>query len=188
MIRKVPLILLLLSSPALATVEVANVAFGDHVTVAGQQLTLNGAGLRTRFIFNVYTIGLYLPVKTSSAAVALAEPGAKRIRFVMQHTVTAGELVDAFDAALRANNSEAALQAIGGRLDRFKKLLTGLGGARKGSEYLLDYVPGVGTHLTIDGVVQDAPIPGADLFEALMRAWLGPRPVQENLKEALLGK
>ena len=188
MIRRLSLILLLLSSPALATVEVANVAFDDHATVAGQILTLNGAGLRTRFIFNIYTIGLYLPLKTSSAAIAMAEPGPKRIRFVMKHTVTAQELADAFDAALQANNSAAQLQVIGSRLDEFRKLLTSLGGAKQGSEYLLDYEPGVGTHLTVDGMVRDAPIPGADLFEALMRAWLGPRPVQEKLKEALLGR
>jgi hypothetical protein len=49
-------------------------------------------------------------------------------------------------------------------------------------------VPGAGTHLTVDGVIKDVPIPGDDLFRALLRAWLGPRPVQDNLKEALLGK
>jgi hypothetical protein len=189
MIRTLSLILLLLlSCPALATVDVANVAFDDHATVAGQVLTLNGAGLRTRFLFKIYAIGLYLPQKTPSAEIATAEPGAKRIRFVMKRTVSAEDLVGAFEKALSANNSEAQLQAIGDRLDRLKRLLLSLGGAKEGSEYLLDYVPGVGTRLTVDGVVRDAPIPGNDLFEALMRAWLGPKPVQENLKEALLGK
>lgn len=188
MIRRLSLILLLLSSPALATVDVANVAFDDHATVAGQVLTLNGAGLRTRFIFKIYAIGLYLPQKTTSAEIATTEPGAKRIRFVMKRSVSADELVDAFEKALHANNSEAELQAVGGRLEQFRKLLKSLGGAEQGSEYLLDYVPGVGTQLTVDGVVKDAPIPGDDLFQALMRAWLGPRPAQEHLKEALLGK
>jgi hypothetical protein len=182
------LLLLMLSVPALATVDVADVRFDDSATVSGQLLQLNGVGLRTRFFFKIYTIGLYLPKKTSSADVALAEPGAKRIRFVMMRTVPAEDMVEAFEKALHANNSEADLKVLDGRLDQFKQLLMSFGKARQGSEYLLDYVPGVGTHLTVDGVIKDAPIPGADLFQALMRAWLGPSPVQENLKEALLGK
>jgi hypothetical protein len=182
------LLLLILAVPSWTAVEVAGVRFDDHATVAGQSLELNGAGLRTRFYFKVYTLGLYLPKKTTSADVAIAEPGVKRIRFVMKRTVSAEDMVESFEKALRANNSEADLKALNGRLDQFKNLLLGFGKAKEGSEYLLDYLPGVGTHLTVDGVIKDEPVPGEDLFRALLRAWLGPKPVQDDLKEALLGK
>ncbi len=182
------LFLLIIAVPAWATAEVAGVRFDDQTTVAGQVLELNGAGLRTRFYFKIYTLGLYLPKKTSSADAAIAEPGVKRIRFVMKRTVPAEEMIEALEKALHANNSEADLKSLDSRLEQFKKLLLGFGKAREGSEYLLDYVPGAGTHLTVDGVIRDAPIPGDDLFRALLRAWLGPRPVQGDLKEALLGK
>jgi hypothetical protein len=177
-----------LAIPVQAAVDVADVRFDDHATVAGRLLELNGAGLRTRYLFKIYTIGLYLPKKTSSADVAISEPGAKRLRFVMKRTVPADELVEAFEKALSANNSEAELAILDGRLDQFKKLLLSLGKTNKDSEFLLDYEPDVGTHLTVDGEVKDAPIPGEDLFRALLRAWLGPRPVQNDLKDALLWK
>lgn len=181
-------LLLLLAVPAQADIEIASVHFGDHAMVAGQSLDLNGAGLRTRFFFKVYTIGLYLPRKTGSADAAIDEPGPKRIRFVMTRTVSAKDMIEALEKAMQANNSAAELQALDPRLDQFKKLLLSFGEATKGSEYCLDYVPGQGTHLAVNGVIKDAPVPGEDLFRALMRAWLGPKPVQDNLKEALLGK
>ena len=39
--------------PAFATVEVAGAKFDDIATVAGKELKLNGAGLRTKVIFKV---------------------------------------------------------------------------------------------------------------------------------------
>ena len=43
-----------------ATIELAGVQLEDKVTVAGKPLVLNGAGIRYKAIFKVYTAGLYL--------------------------------------------------------------------------------------------------------------------------------
>ena len=51
---------LFLALPASAA-EVAGTHIDDKASVAGSDLTLNGAGLRTRFMLKIYTIGLYLP-------------------------------------------------------------------------------------------------------------------------------
>ena len=51
---------LFLALPASAA-EVAGTHIDDKAIVAGSDLTLNGAGLRTRFMLKIYTIGLYLP-------------------------------------------------------------------------------------------------------------------------------
>ena len=48
--------------------------------------------------------------------------------------------------------------------------------------------PDSGTILSIKGVQQGAPMKGDQLFNALIRAWLGPKPADPNLKDALLGK
>jgi len=39
----------------------------------------------------------------------------------------------------------------------------------------------------VDGKPAGAPIQGEDFYRALLRIWLGERPVQEDLKQALLG-
>jgi hypothetical protein len=51
----------------------------------------------------------------------------------------------------------------------------------------LDWVPGAGTQVTIDGKAEGKPIEGEDFYRALLRIWLGDKPVQDDLKKALLG-
>jgi hypothetical protein len=41
--------------------------------------------------------------------------------------------------------------------------------------------------MTVDGKPAGAPIAGEDFYQALLRIWLGPKPVQDDLKKALLG-
>jgi hypothetical protein len=52
----------------------------------------------------------------------------------------------------------------------------------------LDFLPETGTRLTLGGKQQGKDIPGEDFFNALLRIWLGDKPIQNNLKDALLGK
>jgi len=40
---------------------------------------------------------------------------------------------------------------------------------------------------SLNGRQIGAPIPGADFYRALLRVWLGDKPVQDDLKHALLG-
>jgi hypothetical protein len=59
--------------------------------------------------------------------------------------------------------------------------------AKKGMAITLDWLPGTGTQMTVDGRNTGAPIAGEDFYRALLRIWLGPKPVQDDLKKALLG-
>jgi hypothetical protein len=59
--------------------------------------------------------------------------------------------------------------------------------AKKGMAITLDWLPGTGTQMTVNGKPGGAPIAGEDFYRALLRIWLGPRPVQDDLKKALLG-
>jgi Chalcone isomerase-like len=52
----------------------------------------------------------------------------------------------------------------------------------------LDWVPAVGTQVTVDGKPSGVPIPGEDFYRALLKIWLGDKPVQPDLKKALLGE
>ncbi|MBE0587117.1 MAG: chalcone isomerase family protein, partial [Hydrogenophaga sp.] len=62
-----------------------------------------------------------------------------------------------------------------------KKLLAG-------ETFVLDWVPGTGTVLTVKGRVEGEPFKEPEFFNALMRIWLGPKPADWQLKDALLGK
>jgi hypothetical protein len=59
---------------------------------------------------------------------------------------------------------------------------------RTGDTFTLDWVPGVGTIASIDGVPQGEPFQEPEFYTALLRIWLGPVPADWKLKDSLLGK
>jgi hypothetical protein len=56
----------------------------------------------------------------------------------------------------------------------------------EGDPILMTYVPGKGVTVSIKGA-EKGTVEGKDFADALFSVWLGPNPVQEDLKKALLG-
>lgn len=177
------LLLLVLALPA-AAAEVAGVKFDDKLEPEG--LVLNGAGLRKRFFFQVYAIGLYLPKKAADAGDAVALPGRKRLAIHMLRDVGAAEFSEALADGIRANHSDAEAKALEPPLQALGAIMAEVKEAKKGMAIVLDAMP-AGTQVRIDGRPAGAPIGGEAFFPALLRIWLGPAPVQDDLKAALLG-
>lgn len=167
--------------------EVAGVTLDDAATLSGQPLVLNGLGLRSKMIIKVYVVGLYLPRKETRAAEVMGMPGAKRLQLVMMRDVGAELLADNLSKGLADNTSKAELAQLQPRVEVLKAAMTSLGEAHKGSRILLDYLPGVGTHVTVDGKAVGSDIPGDDFYRALLRIWLGEEVGSKPLKAGLLG-
>jgi hypothetical protein len=166
--------------------EVGGVKIADTASVGGSELVLNGAGIRTRLIFKVYVGSLYLPKKTSDAATAIAGGGAKRVQLNLLRGVSASDFVAAFNDGLKANNSEADLAAVKAQVDQFMTLLRSFGDAKEGHVITLDYVPGQGTVASHEGKPRGT-IPGEAFNHALLKIWLGDKPIQAGLKKSMLG-
>ena len=167
--------------------EVAGVALEDATTLAGQPLVLNGLGLRSKMFIKVYVVGLYLPRRETRPGDVLSMPGAKRVQLVMMRNVGSELLADNLSKGLAENTSKAELAQLQGRVDQLKSTMTSLGEARKGSKILLDFQPGVGTHVTVDGKAVGNDIPGDDFYRALLRIWIGDEVASKPLKAELLG-
>ena len=178
--------LLFLSLP-LAAAELAGVKLDDQASVAGKALQLNGIALRTRFVFEVYVAGLYLPEKTGSAEAALAMPGPKRMTLVMRRDVGADQFAGSLMDGLKDNNSEQELAALKPQVESLLAMMQRIGEAKKGMVIDLEYAAPAGTLMKVDGAPQGAPMPGEGFFRALLRIWLGERPVSLEMKKALLG-
>ncbi len=188
MYKLLALLLLALSLPALAAVEVAGVKFDDKAKVGAGDTVINGAGMRKRAFFKVYAIGLYLPQKAASAADAINAKGAKRIAIVTLRDLTAEQFVDALIEALKNNHDETALKALQPKIDQFRSTMLAIGNAPEKSVVNLDWLPDSGTRLTFNGTAKGTDISGEDFYRALLRIWLGDKPAQDDLKEHLLGK
>ena len=179
------LVVLLAAFPVSAA-EVAGVKIDDKTRVGNAELVLNGAGLRKRAFFQVYAIGLYLPQKASNAAAVLEQPGPKRVSIHMLRDVGADAFTEALADGIRANHSEAETKALEPRVKALGSIMAELKEAKKGMAIALDW-NGKETVLLAQGQPRGQPIPGEDFYRALLRIWVGDKPVQDDLKRALLG-
>jgi hypothetical protein len=168
-------------------VTLEGVRFEPTVQVGGQALQLNGAGLRTRAFFKVYAAGLYVPEKSADAAALLAQTGARRVAIVMLREVDAETFAGALADGLKANHSEAELAALKPQVEQLLAVFKSVGAAKKGDSIHLDYAPASGTRVIFNGQPRGEPIVGAAFFSALLRVWLGEKPVDAGLKRAMLG-
>ncbi|NMG76803.1 hypothetical protein GPA25_18785 [Aromatoleum diolicum] len=175
------------ASIATAAVDVAGVSFEDSSNVAAQSLTLNGAGVRTRIMFKVYAMGLYLPQRTDTPTAIQNLPGSKRIRIVTLRDLGTDQFIDALIEGLKKNHPPEALASIQPSIDAFRNAMLTLKEAPKGTEVLIDWIPGGGTRLTVGGTRRGDDIPDERFYAALLRIWLGEQPADNDLKKRLLG-
>lgn len=157
------------------------------VGVCAAELQLNGKGIRKRVIFEVYEIGLYLPGKTNSSEEAISGPGEKRVDIRMLRDVSAEQFSDALTDGIRANHSEADAKALEPQIRQLSATMAEVKEAKKGMAIALEW-NGKATRVVIDGKPAGAPIEGEEFYRALLRIWLGDKPVQDDLKKALLGR
>ena len=174
----------LLAGGVATAAEVGGVKLDDRASVAGQDLVLNGAGVRTRAIFKVYVGSLYLPARATSTSAALAGVP-RRVQLNLLRTLTADQLVDALVDGLRDNNPASELDAVRPQVDELVRIMKGFGEVREGSVVTLDFADNA-TRIEQDGVAKGS-VPGEAFNRALMRIWVGDKPVQGDLKKAMLG-
>jgi hypothetical protein len=176
-----------LPAGAQTAVEVAGVRFSPTATVGGSSLLLNGAGLRTRFVVKVYAAGLYLAAKASTPEAVLSAPGAKRLHVVMLRDIDGNDLGKLFTRGMQDNASREEFgKSIPGTL-RMAELFSAKKRLAKDEHFSVEWLPGQGTQILINGKLQGEPIKEPEFFNALLRIWLGPNPADAALKDALLG-
>jgi long-chain acyl-CoA synthetase len=166
--------------------EVSGVKLPDSATVGGVPLVLNGAGLRTKLMLKIYVVGLYVPARTTSAQAVLDAKQPRRAHLVMKRDLGAATVWDAFDEGIQANSTPAELSAIATELAQIEKLFNDLGEVKEGDVIDIDFTADGNTSVSYQGQAKGT-IAGVKLQQALLKIWLGPKPVQEGLKEALLG-
>ena len=183
--RALVLLLWLAAAPAIGA-EVAGVRIDDRTRVANADLVLNGAGLRKRLFVQVYAIGLYLPQKANRPAAILEQRGPKRVAIHMLRDVSADAFTEALAEAIRANHTETEAKGLEPRIKELSATFAELKEAKKGMALTLDW-NGATTQLLAQGKAVGKPIDGEDFYRALLRIWIGDKPVQDDLKKALLG-
>jgi hypothetical protein len=143
--------------------------------------------VRTRFFIKVYAAGLYLPEKKTSVTDLLREEGPRRVTIVMMHDVSSDTFGKAFMEGLNDNVDKAERTRLVPQITKFGQVFGMVDNLKKGDVMHLDWIPGSGTQCELNGRKLGDPIPDAAFYNAVLRIWLGDKPVDRSLKPALLG-
>jgi hypothetical protein len=170
------------------TTDVSGVKFPNTAQVGGSKLALNGAGVRFKVVFKVYAAALYLGEKAGTPEAVLAAPGPQRLQIVMLRDIDANELGKLFTKGMEQNAArEEFSKSIAGIL-RMSDIFSARKKLAAGESFAVEWVPGTGTLISVNGKPEGAPIKEPEFHAALMKIWLGKAPADPQLKEALLGR
>ena len=168
--------------------DVAGVKVEESLDVGGSKLLLNGAGIRYKAIFQVYTAALYLTKKVSTPEEAFVAPGPRRVAISLLREVDSNDFGKSFTKAFEENTPKGEMSKLitgllmqGEIFARQKKLVSG-------DTIWVDWIPGRGTVISVKGIPQGEPSKEIEFYNAMLRIWLGPNPVDWKLKDAMLGK
>jgi hypothetical protein len=173
---------LLLSSGNLFAKTVYDINLPDTVTIDGENLQLNGYGLRKKFFFKIYLGSLYTREKATTTEQVLAMPGAKLIRMNFIHKKVEREKITQAFVAGFANNSPQLIDSP--KLEEFINLFNEdfFAGDQVDLELAADGTVSVRQNSEILGKVTSTP-----LVKAVLLIYLGNSPADTNLKQGMLG-
>lgn len=150
-----------------------------------QDLRLQGAGIRSKFIVDVYVGGLYLEQKTSNRVKALNQTGAKRMYMGFLRQVSAEKMQDSWRDGIKANNDfnmvELNKKNIATFINFFQRDI------KKGDIIFIDNIPNEGVAISLNnvplGVIKDN-----NFYKLVLSTWLGSKPPSSSFQKDLLGR
>ena len=177
-------IVLVIVGTSQAQTKVGDATLPNKVTFSGDELVINGAGLREKFFIDIYAGGLYLKTKSSSAnAIASAnETMAVKLHILsglMSKSKMATALRDGFEKSTNGNTAP-----LDKRIDSFIGFIKDE--IEKGQIYDIVYEPNKGSVIYKDWVEKGF-VEGMDFKEALFNIWIGDNPADKGLKKEMLG-
>jgi len=176
--------LLTLIALSASAANVAGVNLEDRTTVNNQNLVLNGAGLRKKFVVKVYVGGLYLPARQGNAATVLATDQPRKMVMHFLYSVTKAQMAEAWAEGLADNTPNASPEV----KTAFKTLESWMEDVPKGNRIVLTYAPGIGTTVEVNGKNKGT-LGGKAVSDAIVNTWIGPKPAPGgDFKKAVLGQ
>ncbi|GAA4897775.1 chalcone isomerase family protein [Ferrimonas pelagia] len=164
---------------------VSGVDLAPSIKIQGQSLNYYGAGVRSKFFMKLYVGSLYAQQAELNAANVLTSEQLSAVRLnIISSMITSDRMVDTiiegFETA--SNGNLAPLQQ---RLDTFLAVFDEA--VEIGDQFTMVSIPGVGLEAYKNGKLLTL-IEGDDFRRTLFAIWLGDKPADKKLKQAMLGK
>lgn len=186
MIKSSLILLGLLLSNSIYAITIAGIEIPNTVfhTDQSTKLILNGSGIRSKFIFDIYIGSLYLENKQKTAKDVYQAFGEKRISMhFLYKELSKEKLVNGWKEGFKNNLTGEELKKFKTQINKFNDLFVAV---KKGDVINLNFIPTTGTQVTLNNKIRGH-VEGDDFFTALLKIWLGNKPADTNLKKAMLG-
>jgi hypothetical protein len=162
------------------TGRIAGVEFVEAVDAGPARLVLKGVGLCKRLVWKAYAGALYMEAGTDPRRVLEDVP--KRLELEYFRHIPASAMATGTERGVAANAAAETVARFRRDLDRLKALYRDV---RRGDRYALNYVPGKGMWLELNGERQGS-FADPDLARAVFAVWLGERPLDAAFKRGVL--
>ncbi len=177
------------AAPAGGALTLAGVTMAAESTVAGQALKLNGAGVRIRIIIKAYVAGFYTKDgKVSTNEAAIKSDTHKRMRLVSLRNFSGDEFGKLFAKGIEANAGPGEFGKNISSVVRMGEVFAQAKQFVKGDVITVDFIPVTGLVIAHNGKQMGEPFPGTEFATLLFKLWFGPKPVDEEMRRALLGQ
>lgn len=190
--RRVALVVvagLMLGPLASVSVLAANIEgqhFDDAIKLARTPLKLNGVGLRGVAFLRAFVAGLYVEQPGTEAAPLIESTGTKRLSIRMLMDAPVDVFVRAITNGVKKNTTPEEQTAMADRVALFQSNVSAVNEVHVGDQIDLDYLPRKGLVFSFNGKERGQPIPGDDLYRAILKMFIGERAVDKKLRQGLL--
>ncbi len=167
-----------------AQTKIGDAVVPNQVTFSGEELVMNGGGLREKFFFDIYAGVLYLKGKNNKAA---SIASADETMAVKVHILSGLMSRKKMASALKSGFEKSTNNNTGPLKDRIEKFIGFVSEEIEvGQVFDMVYEKGKGSVLYKNGV-EKGYVEGLDFKKALFNIWLGNNPVDKGLKQEMLG-
>ncbi|RLV59624.1 chalcone isomerase [Parashewanella curva] len=164
------------------TIEGVNVP--EQSVIADLNMALKGAGVRSKFFFDLYVGSLYLPSDQPKYSDAFKQ-GSVAIRLnIISDMITQEKMQDAIAEGFE-DATDGKVAPIKAQIDKFMSLFDS--GIKVGDQFTFVSNKGQDVVAFKNGK-QLADIQNQAFTKALFDIWLGDKPAQRSLKKKMLGK
>jgi hypothetical protein len=192
--KKITLVLLFFVSAVFTTVYAQKQFVVDGITLSrtiafeGKNLQLNGFGSRTKMWTEVYLQALYLTTLSDDAKDIINSDTAMAIRLqITSSLVTSKKLSKSLQKGIIKSVGEENVPKYNTQLELLEKLLN-REDTQVNDGFNLIYSPTDKSIWVYKNNILEGKIPGLEFKKAFFGIWLSDNPVDEELKNSLLGK
>lgn len=167
-----------------AQIEIGAATLPETVTFESQKLIYNGAGVRKKAWFKLYSGGLYLVNKSSDAKDIMAADESMAIKLhITSRMISSSKMINAVnDGFENATNGNTA--PIANEVEKFKGFFSDE--INDGDIFDIVYIKDTGVIVYKNGAKKGT-IAGLNFKKALFGIWLSEKPADKKLKKGMLG-